>query len=71
VIQGNTMRYEKPIPGDFTARAAAPAVEDWNAFERMLLRKGRARITVTSTLACAGQEVGRLEGEFVALAMAG
>jgi hypothetical protein len=33
----------------------------------MLKRKGRARIAVAAALEHGGREVGRLEGEFVAL----
>jgi thioesterase domain-containing protein len=67
VIQRNTMEYERPIPGDFTARASLERPEHWQQFTRMLARKGKARITVCSVLEHAGQAVGRLTGEFVAL----
>ena len=67
VIQRNSMSYEQAILGHFTAQAAAPALPQWQAFTRMLARKGKARIAVSSTLQCEGQEVGRFEGEFVAL----
>jgi thioesterase domain-containing protein len=70
VIQRNTMSYEQAIAGDFTARAQAPGPEAWQAFTRMLERKGRARITVRSTLWHEGHEAGRFEGEFVALGTA-
>jgi thioesterase domain-containing protein len=71
VIQRNTMSYEQAILGYFTAHAASPSVEQWKAFTRMLERKGRARISVFSTLLYEGQEVGRFEGEFVALGTTG
>ena len=71
VIQRNSMSYEQAVLGYFTAQAAAPAVAQWQAFTRMLARKGKARITVSSTLQCQGQEVGRFEGEFVALGNTG
>ena len=67
VIQRNTMEYEHPILGDFTARASLERPEHWQQFTRMLARKGKARITVCSVLEHAGQVVGRLTGEFVAL----
>jgi thioesterase domain-containing protein len=67
VIQRNTMRYEAPIAGDFTAIARLPAPSDWDAFKRTLIRRGKARIGVLSELHYAGQVAGRLEGEFVAL----
>jgi thioesterase domain-containing protein len=71
VIQRNSMSYEQAILGYFTARAASPTFEQWKAFTRMLERKGRARISVSSTLLYEGQEVGRFEGEFVALGTTG
>jgi len=67
VIQRNTMHYELPIDGDFIARSFFNDAADWPTFVRMLSRKGRARITVSAVLEYAGQEVGRLDGEFVAL----
>lgn len=66
VIQRNTMNYDAPINGDFTADAIPPEAEEWAKFERMLRRRGRARITVCSVLRCDGADVGRLEGVFVA-----
>ena len=71
VIQRNTMSYERAILGRFTAHAHAPSPEQWKAFTRMLERKGRARISVSSTLRYEGQDVGHFEGEFVALGTAG
>lgn len=69
VIQRNTMSYEHAITDYFTARTLAPAPDKWQAFTRMLERKGRARISVSSTLWYEGHEVGNFEGEFVALDM--
>ena len=71
VIQRNTMSYEQAIIGYFTAHSQAPAPAAWKAFTRMLERKGRSRITVSSTLWYEGNEVGRFEGEFVALGTTG
>ena len=71
VIQRNTMRYDKPLNGTFRARALAPSTVDWEAFTRMLRRKGRARITVRATLLGEDGEAGELEGEFVALGTSG
>lgn len=68
VIQRNTMSYDQAILGDFNAVALSPAADKWAAFTRMLERKGRARVSVSSTLLHEGQAVGRFEGEFVALA---
>lgn len=67
VIQRNTMEYDKPISGDFTARSSLAQEARWPMFTSMLKRKGRARIHVVSIIEYAGQVAGRLDGEFVAL----
>jgi len=71
VIQRNTMSYELPIDGTFTAEAAIESAEAWGQFLRMLKRRGKARITVTSILNFDGKVAGRFEGEFVALGATG
>lgn len=67
VIQRNSMSYEQPIVGAFTATAAAPDDLAWKQFLRVFKRMGKARITVASVLHFGGMVAGRLEGEFVAL----
>lgn len=68
VIQSNSMDYDKPIFGDFTARSALAEPDQWPRFMRMLARMRRARLRVNSVLESDGAVVGRLTGEFVALA---
>ena len=68
VIQGNTMQYELPIRGTFTARAYITEPAAWQRFVRTFERRGRARISVTSVLEYEGRQAGILQGEFVALA---
>ena len=68
VIQRNTMEYQRPIAGDFTARAALEHPQRWQQFMATLARRGKARIVVTALLEQGGQIAGRLSGEFVALA---
>ncbi|RQO37467.1 thioesterase [Herminiimonas sp. KBW02] len=68
LIQSNTMQYELPIAGSFTARSCLAPDADWPRFVRTLARKGRARIAVSSVLEFQGQQAGKLHGEFVALA---
>ncbi|MDD4978411.1 MAG: YiiD C-terminal domain-containing protein [Gallionella sp.] len=67
VIQRNTMSYEKAVTGRFSAQATAPSAEAWELFTRMLQRKGRARISVSSLLTQDGHVAGHFEGEFVAI----
>ncbi len=66
VIQRNTMAYELPIPGDFTAQASLDPQADWAAFARMLTRRGKGRIATCAVLSFEGQPVGRFSGDFVA-----
>lgn len=70
VIQRNAMEYLEPIPGAFTARSMLEEPQGWPQFQRMFLRKGKARVAVASVLEHEGQVVGRFRGEFVALGAA-
>jgi thioesterase domain-containing protein len=67
VIQRNTVDYDLPIAGSFTARSFIQTPAAWERFILMLKRKGRARLTVCCVLEYDGQRAGHLEGEFVAL----
>lgn len=71
VIQRNTMEYEGPILGEFTARSSFEYPDQWQRFVQMLKRKGKARIAIASVLEHAGRTVGRFTGEFVALGTRG
>ncbi|HJV80689.1 YiiD C-terminal domain-containing protein [Noviherbaspirillum sp.] len=71
VIQRNTMEYQQPILGEFTARSFLEQPAQWQQFTRMLARKGKARLSVSSELEHAGEVVGKLVGEFVALSAHG
>ena len=71
VIQRNVMEYEHPITGAFTARAALEHPQRWLQFTSMLMRKGKARITVLAVLEHMDQVVGRFSGQFVAFGRAG
>lgn len=65
VIQRNSMEYEKPIYGSFTARSYITQPEHLQLFMKTLLRRGRARVSVSSLLEHEGNMVGRFEGDFV------
>ena len=67
VIRRNTMEYEQPIVGPFTARSSLERPDRWPQFTAMLARKGKARVTVLSALEQTGEIAGRFTGEFVAL----
>lgn len=66
VIQRNQMLYEAPICGSFTATAALSEPAAWAAFFKLLQRKGRGRIAISSVLKFEGAQCGQFEGEFVA-----
>jgi len=67
VIQRNSMEYDRPIAGEFTARASLESAESWPRFTHTLARRGKARIGVNAVLKYNGETAGRLHGEFVAL----
>lgn len=67
VIQKNTMHYDRPIVGDFTAQSTIADEARWRIFIKTLNRKRRARISVAAALRCNGEKVGELKGDFVAL----
>jgi thioesterase domain-containing protein len=69
VIQSNSMKYDLPIAGPFTARSFVRTPAAWEAFILMLKRRGRARLSVSCVLEYGGQPAARLEGEFVALGL--
>ena len=71
VIQSNTMDYEQPMAGEFTARPALVDPDAWPRFTRTFERMGRARMRVGAVLECDGVVGGRLTGEFVALRIDG
>jgi thioesterase domain-containing protein len=66
VIQKNTMTYERPITGRFTASAAISDPAAWRRFADTLKRKSRGRVTVRSVLCQNTEKVGEFEGDFVA-----
>ncbi|HEY1724943.1 MAG TPA: YiiD C-terminal domain-containing protein [Steroidobacteraceae bacterium] len=68
VIQSQSMRYNLPIRGGFEACARLQDAGDWGPFLRLLQRRGKARIAITSTLEYGGVEAGQFSGDFVAFA---
>jgi thioesterase domain-containing protein len=67
VIQRNTMSYDAPIEGTFTAAAGFARGTDWPKFIETLERRGKARIGAVAELGYAGRRAGRLEADFVAI----
>jgi thioesterase domain-containing protein len=67
VIQRNTMEYQHPILGQFTARSMLEHPDRWQPFTAMLARRSKARITVIAVLEDKDRVAGRFSGEFGAL----
>jgi thioesterase domain-containing protein len=67
VIQRNSMSYEEPIHGDFTAVCTFDDDSSWRRFVRTIERRGRARITMNAHLMFEGRQAASFEGDFVAL----
>ncbi len=67
VIQRNTMTYDAPIEGTFTATAGFAEGTDWPRFLEVLERRGKARIGAVAELGFRGKPAGRLEADFVAI----
>lgn len=66
VIQRSALDFEAPVDGDFTATATLPPAAAWDRFLATLSRHCRARVTISSSLACASGVSGRHEGTYVA-----
>jgi thioesterase domain-containing protein len=69
VIQRNTMTYDKPILSRFEANCILDDQEQWAKFVKTLSKKGKARVMLTSSLKCSGEQVGFFEGTLVAIIM--
>jgi thioesterase domain-containing protein len=67
VIQRSALEFEAPVDGDFTATSTLPAAPTWSRFLTTLSRHRSARVTVSSTVACASGLGGRHEGTYVAV----
>jgi thioesterase domain-containing protein len=65
VIQRCTMEYERPIPGDFDAVCRFSDEVAWERFRSTLVRRGRARLTLTAHLVYDVQRMATFEGDFV------
>ncbi|MGJ8723617.1 MAG: YiiD C-terminal domain-containing protein [Roseibacillus sp.] len=67
VIQRNSMEYLAPFANDFEAVSSFEVEASWERFLKLYHRRGRARLVISASLYCKGEEVGVLEGAFVAL----
>lgn len=67
VIQRSSMEYERPIPGDFDAVCRFSDEHAWERFRATLVRRGRARLTLTADLLYGAERMARFQGDFVGL----
>jgi thioesterase domain-containing protein len=68
VIHQNSMSYEKPIYGEFSAVSRLAEPSEWSKFLDTLRSRGKARVKVDADLWYRGEIAGRFEGRYVALA---
>jgi thioesterase domain-containing protein len=64
VIQRNSMEYLRPVHGEAVATCYAPV--SWDAFDAVLARRGRARVTLEAEVVSGGEIAGRFSGVYVA-----
>lgn len=67
VIQSNSVKYIKPIEGDFQAVCIAPSQQNWDRFVTTVVRKGKGRILLDAEIYFDGAIAGTFQGEYVAL----
>lgn len=67
VIQRNTIDYDLPMYGEFSAASRLTDPDSWERFAHMLERRGRARVSVSCMLQSEGAVCGRFEGSIVAI----
>jgi thioesterase domain-containing protein len=66
VVQRSECDYLVPVDAEFASRSELEP-QEWERFVSTLRKRGRARITVRSSLHCGGREAVRHSGTFVAM----
>ncbi|MDR3692588.1 MAG: YiiD C-terminal domain-containing protein [Fimbriimonas sp.] len=67
VVRDNSMRYERPVEGDFIAETIPIDPDAWSKFLSGLERKGKSRIEIQAAVLFGGEMCGSFLGTFVAL----
>lgn len=67
VVQRSAMEFLAPADGDFSATAALPPRDAWRRFLATYERHGRARVAVSTEVACASGIVAAHEGTYAVL----
>lgn len=67
VIKRNEIDYLKPTKDQFSAEAFLTDADEWSLFLETLSKKGRARISVSCSIMCAGDNTAEFKGIYVAI----
>jgi len=67
VIQKSVMDFTAPVTADFRAQCSLPGIEEWVEFREGLLRKGKARIILYTSVINGENVAGKHTGTFVAV----
>ncbi len=68
VIQDSTVRYARPVTGDFRATCRQPSAEAVKALLETVRRRGRGRIELQVAVADAGGDAVAFRGRYVVVA---
>jgi thioesterase domain-containing protein len=71
VIQESTMRYLKPVKGEFQGALKAPPPDQLERFLKMLARSGRGRLRLHVEIHDGQTLAARFDGVFVAVLRSG
>lgn len=66
VIQRSGVYFHLPVKEDFEARALPPTPAEWGRFVEAMERWSKGRLHIRVEVACRGQVVGIMDGEYVA-----
>ncbi|WP_341531638.1 thioesterase domain-containing protein (plasmid) [Nostoc sp. UHCC 0302] len=67
VIKSNTVKYLKPIEGDFQSHCISPVQQNWQQFVEGLSNTGKGKIILNADIIYVGICAAKFEGEYVAL----
>ncbi|MGK5595731.1 MAG: YiiD C-terminal domain-containing protein [Parachlamydiaceae bacterium] len=67
VITKSEISYSKPVAQDFKICSRSSSINEWQAFLRLLEKKGKARIQLTSSLEIDGKTCVQYQGTFAAI----
>lgn len=67
VIQSNSVEYIKPVQDEFQAHCVTPPQRSWQRFISAVSKRGKGRIALEVDLYAQGLQVGKFQGEYVAL----